>query len=77
MQRWVALNEEHQLLICLECETAVRSGKKIESHFRHAHKVKSDELREILSYFEHCELRDPMMPTLPADGSLPIPKLRI
>ncbi|CAI6091000.1 unnamed protein product [Clonostachys chloroleuca] len=75
MQDWVTLNEEHRVLICNKCKAAVRPGNKIESHFRHEHNMKGQQLAEILSYFEHQPLQDPVTATLPADGSRPIPGL--
>ena len=75
MERWITLNEQHQVLICNECKAAVRPGKKIESHFRHEHCIKGYELTQILHHVEHQPLQDPMTAALPTDGSRPIPGL--
>lgn len=67
MQGLVTLNEEHQVLICNKCKAAVRPGSKIESHFRHEHNIKGQELAEILSYFKYQPLQDPVTVALPVE----------
>ncbi|KAM5360803.1 hypothetical protein ACJA88_014696 [Fusarium oxysporum] len=42
-----AILPEYPILICLICKTAVRPGKGIESHFRHAHRVKAKMLKAV------------------------------
>jgi hypothetical protein len=66
------LNEEHQMLLCWLCKSAVRPGPSIESHFRHEHQLKGKVLKEVKNYYETMELADPKFAELQEDGSVAV-----
>ncbi|EXL90517.1 hypothetical protein NOF04DRAFT_20545 [Fusarium oxysporum II5] len=59
MESIVQLNQEHQMLLCRLCKTAVRPGAGIESHFRQEHQLKGRVLKDIKNYYGSMELADP------------------
>ena len=67
--------ESHQVIICLECQTAVRPGTGYETHWRHRHQLHGDSLKVLLHYISALHIRDPRHVDLPSRGSRAIPEL--
>lgn len=74
---YLSLDEEHKVLICLLCRAGVKPGKGVEAHFRSAHQLTGDRLKQIVLYSSRVEVSDPDKVQLPADGSRPITELLI
>lgn len=64
------------MLICRKCNTALRPNT-FEMHFRRAHQLTGDTLREINDHYTGMDLADPEHDTLPADGSAAIELLPV
>lgn len=72
----VCILHEHNILICLICQAAIRPGEAIERHFRKSHGAKKDTLRRILSFCRGWSFEDPRNVILPRDKTPPIPELK-
>ncbi|EXA30654.1 LOW QUALITY PROTEIN: hypothetical protein FOVG_17988 [Fusarium oxysporum f. sp. pisi HDV247] len=72
MEGVMQLNEEHHMLLCRLCKSAVRPGPGIESHFRHEHQLKGKVLKEVKNYYEMMELANPKFAELQEDGSVAV-----
>lgn len=48
IQDYIRLNEQYKVLICLPCRAGVRPGKGVEGHFRTAHRLTGDLLKQIV-----------------------------
>jgi hypothetical protein len=73
----VHLNQDHQILICRLCQSAVRPGNSIELHFRRQHQLKGQLLKDIKDYYSTLELADPKLAATPEDNSQAIEQLTI
>jgi hypothetical protein len=70
--------EEHQVLICLPCGTAVRPLQDgVERHYRNIHKLKGPALQRVIAYEKEIPSipLDPHVVELPANGSTAIEQL--
>ncbi|KAH9230326.1 hypothetical protein K456DRAFT_1773637 [Colletotrichum gloeosporioides 23] len=72
VNKYILVEEHHRILLCRLCRSAVRPGPGLEDHFRHVHRVKGQELREIKYYVADMDLLDSFHVALPGDGSAPI-----
>ncbi|CAG9950090.1 unnamed protein product [Clonostachys rosea f. rosea IK726] len=68
MNEYIQLNEEHQMLICCKCHTALRPNT-FKKHFRRVYQLIGNTLRDINNYYTGIDLADPEKDTLPADSA--------
>ena len=66
---------EHQILLCLLREAAIRLGKGIENHLRSTHQLKNGPLGGILLRCAAFSIQDPSTCHLPVNESRAITKL--
>jgi hypothetical protein len=77
MEDFIHVNLEFNVLICKLCKSAIQTGATVESHFRRAHQVKGEVLRQIIDTCEAQPLQDVQDIDLPRDGRRPIPELPV
>lgn len=64
------------MLICRKCKTGLRPNT-FEKHFRRAHHLTGDALREINNYYTGMDLADPEKDPLPEDGGAAVELLPV
>ena len=65
----------YRLVICVDCQTAVRPGNRGERHWRQIHQLGGRPLKALLSYVSTLDCRDPNEIELPPRGVRAIPEL--
>jgi hypothetical protein len=65
MEAIIQLNQDYQILICRLCQSAVRPGNSIKSHFRQKHQLKGQMLRDIKDYYGTLALAGPKLTATP------------
>ncbi|KAH7012680.1 uncharacterized protein B0I36DRAFT_340088, partial [Microdochium trichocladiopsis] len=78
----VYLHEESRVLICSVCKGGIQPGPGIESHFRRRHGAKGAVLQRVREKATTAAataggLADPQTAETPADGTSPVPELRV
>lgn len=77
MEDFIQVNLEFNVLVCKPCKSAIQTGATIESHYRRAHQLKGEVLRQIIDTYEGQPLRDVQHINLPRDGHRPIAELPV
>src|SRR6478735_6917973 len=68
MDEYVKLDDEHRMLICQKCKTALRPDT-FTNHFRQIHQLTGSILRDIINHCTGRDVVDPVNSELPKDGS--------
>ncbi|CAI6088681.1 unnamed protein product [Clonostachys chloroleuca] len=76
MNEYIQLDKEHQMFICCKCNTALRPNT-FEKHFRRAHQLTGNTLRDINNYYTGMDLADPEKDALPAHSGIAIKLLPV
>ena len=67
----------YHVIICLECQVAIRPGNGCETHWRRRHQLQGQLLKDLLRYTSTLNFNDPHHMDLPTRGSQVIPELGI
>lgn len=72
----IRLYEPCNVLLCLLCQAGMKPGKSTISHFRNQHKLKGQELQQVVSFAASIpHVSDPATVELPQDGSIAVDEL--
>ncbi|EWY79995.1 hypothetical protein FOYG_16934 [Fusarium oxysporum NRRL 32931] len=68
MDEYIKVDDEHRMLICQKCKTALRPDT-FAKHFRQIHKLTGSILQDIINHHIGRDVVDPVYSELPRDGS--------